>query len=275
MEQDQSVQEFLKLLTENGREGQAKDLSALMFYMDGMERQYNAVLKELQEVKKQLAQMNERPSPAKKALTGILAKLEARLDALHERISDIREKIVSVAKDAVENFKQAGVSALDKAVSALHFKPALDKAVSALHFKPALENIQSGLQKCVSEASAAVERGERMGAELRSARRHIKNALYAAIGKKPPSHLGDAGRFQTVVLAPVRGMRSLLSRMNNNALGAISAVERLEQAAEQSREARAEKKTSIRAELEEMKKESAARAMSAKDREHEPKEVEL
>ena len=262
MEQDQSVQEFLKLLTENGRVGQAKDLSALMFYMDGMERQYNAVLKELQEVKKQLEQMNERPSPAKKALTGVLAKLESRLEALHEWISDIREKIVSVAKDAVENFKQAGVSALDK-------------AVSALHIKPALESIQSGLQKCVSEASAAVERGERMGAELRSAKRHIKNALYAAIGKKPPSHLGDAGRFQTVVLAPVRGMRSLLSRMNNNALGAISAVERLEQAAEQSREARSEKKPSIRAELEEMKKESAARAMSAKDREHEPKEVEL
>ena len=262
MEQDQCVQEFLKLLMENGREGQAKDLSALLFYMDGMERQYNAVLKELQEVKQQLTQMNARPSPAKTALNNLLNRLEARLEALHEQMNALRDKIVSTAREAVENFKQFGVSALDK-------------AVAALHVKPALENIQKGLQKCVSDASAAVERGERVGAELRNANRHIKNALYAAIGKKPPSHLGGSGRFQTAVLAPVRGVRNTLSRMNNNALGAISAVERLEQAAEQNREARAEKKTSVRAELEAMKKESAARAASAPEREHKPKEVEL
>ena len=39
MEQEQSVQELLKLLEENGRKGQASDLSALLFYMDGMQRQ--------------------------------------------------------------------------------------------------------------------------------------------------------------------------------------------------------------------------------------------
>ena len=261
MQQEQSVQEFMNLLVENGRAEQAKDFSALLFYMDGMERQYNAVLQELQEVKQQLALMNERPSPAKKALTTILDKLEGRLESLHERIDAIKERITSVAQDAVENFKYAGVSALDK-------------AVAALHFKPALENIQTGLQKCVAEASAALERGEMVGAELRSANSHIKNALYAAVGKKPPSRLREAGRFQAAVLAPIRGIRNLLSRMNNNTLGAIGAVERLEQSAEHHREIRAAAKSSIRAEMADLKKESAARS-STLEQKLKQEEIEL
>ena len=56
MGQDQNVQELLKLLEENGRKGQVSDLSTLLFYMDGMQRQYDAVMRELREVRKQLDQ---------------------------------------------------------------------------------------------------------------------------------------------------------------------------------------------------------------------------
>ena len=58
---NEEVQQFMKLLEENGRQGQAADLSALMWYMDGMNRQFEAVLVELQEVREQLAQ-EKRPS---------------------------------------------------------------------------------------------------------------------------------------------------------------------------------------------------------------------
>ena len=50
------LQQFMKLLEENGRQGQAADLSALLWYMDGMSRQFDAVCQELQNVKAQLAQ---------------------------------------------------------------------------------------------------------------------------------------------------------------------------------------------------------------------------
>ena len=44
MEQNQKIMEqFLKLLSENGRAGQSEDLSRLLFYMDAMNRQLNAV----------------------------------------------------------------------------------------------------------------------------------------------------------------------------------------------------------------------------------------
>ena len=262
MGQDQNVQELLKLLEESGRKGQASDLSVLLFYMDGMQRQYDAVLHELQEVRKQLDQTATRQSPAKAALKKTLAALEERLDAVREQLQALREKISDWARDTVENFQIMGVSALDK-------------AVSALHVKPALEAVQKNLQQSVTDTKAAIDRGEAVGAELRTAKNHIRIALYTAIGKKPPSHLrGEAGRFQSAVLAPMRGIHKALSGMNNNALGMISVVERLEQSAEQGRERLAEKKPSIRAEMKSLQAEIAARD-ATKQKEKQPQEAAL
>lgn len=55
------MEQFLKLLSENGRAGQSEDLSRLLFYMDGMNRQLDAVRQELQTVKVQLAQAQDTP----------------------------------------------------------------------------------------------------------------------------------------------------------------------------------------------------------------------
>ena len=262
MAQDQNVQELLNLLTENGRQGQASDLSALLFYMDGMERQYTAVLRELQEVRGQLDKMSARQSPAKTALHKALDTLHQRLDALREQMRALREKIGTWAKDTVKNFQSMGVSALDKAVTALHIKPALEAA-------------QKNLQSAMSNTKTAIERGEAVGAELRTAGQHFRAALYATIGKTPPNQLsGEAGRFQEIVLAPVRGMSKTLSGMNNNTLGMIGLVERLEQSAEQERGRRAEKKPSIRAEMKSLQTEIAARD-AAKQKEKQPQEAAL
>ena len=43
IQDSEAIQQFKKLLEENNREGQAADLSALMWYMDGMTRQYEAM----------------------------------------------------------------------------------------------------------------------------------------------------------------------------------------------------------------------------------------
>ena len=42
----EAIQQYMKLLEENGRQGQAADLSALLWYMDGMSRQFEAVSQE-------------------------------------------------------------------------------------------------------------------------------------------------------------------------------------------------------------------------------------
>ena len=259
------LQQFMKLLEENGRQGQAADLSALLWYMDGMSRQFDAVCQELQEVKIQLAQ--EQQPAVQKVMQGVVTNLENKVEWARDMLAGLRERITDCARNAVENFKDAGVSALDK-------------AMSAMGVKNVLESLQDHLSNMIADTKQNIEKVENIGHELRSVGGHLKNAGRAMTGKETQTvDGGQEGRFQSVVLAPMRGTKKLLSSMNNATLAAIGGVEHLEQTAEGAREARAErqaeKKPSIRQALAEKKAEAAARSTSAPEKEHKPQEASL
>lgn len=269
LQSNEAIQQFMKLLEENGRQGQAADLSALMWYMDGMNRQYETVLQELQSVRQQLAQVQE-PS-VKYVMQGAVAKLEHKAHQIKETLDNLWEKIAGCAAAAVENFKEAGVSALDK-------------AVSAIGAKNVLESLQEKISGMIADTKQSIERVENIGHELRSVGGHLKNAGRAMTGKETQTvDGGQEGRFQSVVLAPMRATKKLLSGMNNATLAAIGGVENLELSAEAAREARAERKAerqaeqkpSIRQALAEKKAEAAARSAPVPEKDHKPPEAAL
>ena len=261
----ETIQQFLKLLEENGRQGQAADLSQLMWYMDGMMRQFDAVNRELQEVKQQLSQVQE---PSEKYVQqNMAAKLRHKVDQLREGLNDLWGNIAACAANAVQEFKDMGVSALDR-------------AVSGLHIKNALEALQENISDTIADTKKTIAALENTGQELRSVGGHLKNAGRAMIGKETQTvDGGQEGRFQSVVLAPMRATKSLLSNMNNATLAAIGRVESLELSAEAVREARAERqaeqKPSIRQALAEKKAEAAARPAPAPEKDHKPPEAAL
>lgn len=261
----EAIQQFMKLLEENGRQGQASDLSQLMWYMDGMMRQFDAVTQELQEVKQQLSQVQE---PSKKyTLQNAVARLQRSVDQLREGLSCLWSNIAERAAKAVQEFKDVGVSALDK-------------AVSGLHIKNTLESLQENISKTITDTKKNIAAIENVGQELRSVGGHLKNAGRAVTGKEAQVvDGGQEGHFQSVVLAPMRATQKLLSGMNNATLAAIGGVENLEVSAEAVREARAERqaeqKPSIRQTLAEKKAEAAARPAPAPEKEHKPPEAAL
>ena len=169
LQETEAVQQFMKLLEDNGRQGQAADLSALVWYMDGMNRQYEAILAELQALKEQLAQ-EKRPS-VKNAARNAAEKLEHKAHQIKDMLDNLWEKITQCAANAVRDFKELGVSALDK-------------AVSALGVKKALEAIQEGVSGLAADARNHIEKVEDMGLNLRSAGAHLKNAGRAMLGKE-------------------------------------------------------------------------------------------
>lgn len=236
---NEAVQQFVKLLEENGRKGQAADLSALIQYVDGMNRQFEAVLTELQEVKEQLAR-EKRPS-VRETMQNTASALEEKVQTVREKLTSLWEKIVRCAADAIRNFKEMGVSALDK-------------AVSALGVKTALEALQEGLSGLASDARKNIERVEDMGHDLRSAGAHLKNAGRTMLGRKTQVvNAGHGGRFQSAVLAPMRSAQRMLTGMSNATLAAIGSTEHLEQRAAEVRSARTERpaarKPSVRKDL--------------------------
>lgn len=281
VQEEQAVQEFMKLLMEH-RPDKGQDYSMMLFQMDGMARQLEAALNELQVVKRQLADVRE--SPAKNFITRAVNAVENRLHTMQERLSDIKDHIVENAKQAVAGFKQKGVAALDK-------------AVAALHVKKGLEAMQQDLSESISDIKQSIGKIETIGHELRSVGGHIKNVGRAVTGKEQQLvDGGSEGRFQAAILAPMRAEKKILSSLNNMALAAIGGVERLEQAAgrepkqpdktepEQSVEldeeleppvAREEKKPSVLKDLQEKKAQAAARPAPAPDKERKPQEAAL
>ena len=223
-------------------------------------RQFDAVNRELQEVKQQLSQV-QKPS-VKYALQNAAAKLRHKVDQLREGLNDLWEKIAGCAANAVQEFRDMGVSALDRAVSGLHIKNSLE----ALH-----ENISD----TVADMKKNIAALENAGQELRSVGGHLKNAGRALTGKETQVVTSSQeGRFQSVVLAPIRTTQKLFSSMNNATLAAIGNLENLEQTAESVRAERAvqkpgkhlEKKPSIRQALAEKKAEAATVPAPDQDR---------
>lgn len=266
IEKSLTFQDFLKLLNENGRADQGQDLSLMAWYLDGMERQFDAVLRELREVKAQLAQ-EKRPT-IRNVLEGAVTNLENKVQWARDSLSALRERVMDNARSALKNFKDAGVSVLDS-------------AVAAMGVKRGLENLQEGLQNALSSMQETLGKAEEMGAQLRLGFRDIANAGRVAAGKEldldPKT---EEGRFQSVILAPMRGIQKLLSNINNNTLAALGVVEDLGQTADAARNRQAErkaekagkrleKKPSIRQALKENQEKIAAKSAPAQEKEKE------
>lgn len=247
-----AVAEMLHLLEENGRQEQAAEFSRLIAAVDSVGQQYNGLLAEVQDLKRQLDDAAMKRHPLKDALSRTVRALEARVNGVHTRLQVIRNRIISTAEQAVKNFKQMGISALDTAVCSLR----VDKL---------LETVQQKIFMSVDNMEAAIQKVEAMGQELRIAGGYVKNAGRIASGKGTQRvDSGEEGRVQTVILAPMRMACSTLERMGQTIYSALGAVERLERAAERTRGKR--EKTSIRKRLEE-KEDRPAPAPARKPRE--------
>ena len=263
LEKVPAFQELLKLLNENGREDQARGLSLLAWYLDGMEHQLNSVLEELQSVKSELAQVTEQQS-TKPFLVKMVETLEGKVEQARDRLVIFQNRIMECTKNAVDRFKDTGVSALDR-------------AIAAMGVKKGLEHLEEGLKNSLVSLADTLAKAEDMGTQLRKGFRNIANAGRIAANKeldRDPKI--EEGRFQSAILAPMRTVQRVLGDMRNSTLAAIGGLESLELSAEAAREAQAEraaqkpgkrleKKPSIRQALQKNQAEIATKSVPAPD----------
>ncbi len=263
LEKVPAFQELLKLLNENGREDQARGLSLLAWYLDGMEHQLDSVLEELQSVKSELAQVTEQQS-TKPFLVKMVETLEGKVEQARDRLVIFQNRIMECTKNAVDRFKDTGVSALDR-------------AIAAMGVKKGLEHLEEGLKNSLVSLADTLAKAEEMGTQLRKGFRNIANAGRIAANKeldRDPKI--EEGRFQSAILAPMRTVQRVLGDMRNSTLAAIGGLESLELSAEAAREAqteraaqkpgkRLEKKPSIRQALQKNQAEIATKSVPAPD----------
>ena len=250
-----AVKEMLQLLEENNRKEQAAELARLIAAADSIVQQYDALYAKLDDLKQQVAALPEPRHPVKDALSQTVQKVEYGATEALTWILTVREHIISCAETAVADFKREGVSALDK-------------AVSALNVQYLLETMQEKIAASLDRIAESIHKVEAMGQELRTAGGHLKNAGRAVAGKEAQQiDGGQEGKFQAAVLVPLRAVQSMLVNLNKTADTALGAVDRLRGAAERGRGKR--EKSSVRQRLEKKSPTLSAPAPVNKSREAE------
>ena len=223
------LKEFFKLLSENGEKPQAAELSSLVTQLNQMEKQYDAVLSELQAVRGQLDRIQDKG--IKSVLLKGISAIQGKVTQAKEQLTHIKADFSQSVKNALSNVKQQGISALHK-------------AVDFIGLKTALADMRENLQSSISQTQKNIDRINAIGSELHALNEHSRNlgrVLTGREAKELTARNEDKGVLAAVA-KPLKNSKALLESMEKGVTRAIQRVDRLERAAAQSRE----KKPSIR-----------------------------
>lgn len=249
-------EELLKRLTEamsqTGNPEMAQNIQVLTLWTANIQMQNNELKSQMEAMQAEIAFLKQ--SPAKRAFQTAVTAATNGVHEAGEAIQNALKAVTDWAKNALNAVRDGGVVLADAVVSVAHIKPLMEAA-----------------QKCVNSAKdavhAAVERGETVGFELREAGRAIRNAAKAAAGRELDDIPADKeGRFQAVVLAPLRGVETALDAMSKGTEKTVNALGRLEQAGRESRGRMMDRCPSIIRQLREGREQAAARPLPSPDR---------
>lgn len=123
--------DLLRVLEQSKLAKERQEVEALVNYLDSMESQFGQVLQKLQDVKGQLSQIQDKG--VKVSATRLVENAENKIKEIGRQLKTVRENIVRSAKHAVQEFKEKGVGALQKAVAAMKIPPVLSHLKAAFH----------------------------------------------------------------------------------------------------------------------------------------------
>lgn len=232
------IRELFKVLEENGLAKEQREVESLVNYLEGMESQFRKVFEELKEVRGQLTQIQDMGIRA--TATRVLNNAENKVQEIGSQIALVKQNLIRSAKNAVELFKEKGVNALRKAVSAMK----IPNVLSLLK-----EGLQSGMENMNKNA----EKIGIIASELHKAKEHTKNARRVLFGRKvkePTERSTDKGilaKSQKAFLS----CGKLFSGMEKAAENAMKRTEQFIRGAE--------KKPSVKAELKRIKSGKSAK----------------
>ena len=227
------IRELFQVLEGNGLKKERQEVETLVNYLEGMESQFDQVMKELKEVRGQLEQIQDRGIKATAAR--IQDSAEGKVREIGGQIALVKTNLVQSAKNAVHDYKEKGMDTLRRAVSAMKIPIALSALKESLH---------SGMESMERNAAKIGI----VGGELNKAAQHTKNARRALIGRRtkelaePKGDKGVLAKIQKAFLSFGRSFAAMEKAAGN-------AQKRMEQFCRGE-----DKKPSVKAELRQIKR---------------------
>lgn len=217
MTKDAIIRELIELLNQNQQRGAANDVYEMAAYIDAMETKMDAVLQELLEVKKQLAEMEQRQErkAVREVLSETVGKLEQQCQKLKQQLFEIKTEVKTKAAEIVTEVKQKG-------------KKALNKVSEFLGIKEKLQRFRNNVQESITEIDKSIGKINALGTGMREAVQKAANTIRTFVNK-PEKEYGEKKFSKTELLKkPLQAKRKLLSGILKCADAAIEKTEQLE-----------------------------------------------
>jgi len=212
-----SVIDLLKIMKDN-KPSEMADLLSILAHIDSMEKQLDAAVNELAEIRRDLAEARKFNNPIAGLLHNAETTLQSKITELHEKLTELKTAVINGCKNALDAVKQNGFNALDK-------------VAKFFNVKPLLENMRDDLAKNISSMDKIISRIESVSSEYHETGKHIKNIGRALTGKEPVQEAKPNGAMARAFEAPFKTERNLFSSMKDNVENAIGSIMRLEEKA--------------------------------------------
>lgn len=216
--ENEHVKELLTILEANNAPDR-KDFLAVLNQVGAMERQLDAAVKELAAMRRELNEAREMAHPVKTALQNAVRTLEKNVAVLRGRLDTVKRDVIEGCKNAVDAFREKGISALHNV--ARFFK-----------IRPLLETLRNDLNESIRFDEAAISKIETVSAEYHEAGRHVKNMARTLAGMESVRDAKSAGKLAKAMEAPFKAERSCFVSMKRNVEAALSGLATLEKTAE-------------------------------------------
>lgn len=232
LRQQPDMKELFEILQGNGLKKEQQEVETLVDYLESMGNQFSQMIGELQEMREELEKMQDRGIRA--TVSRVLEGAENKTQEIWGKVSMIGKNLIQSAKNALAAFREKGVNALRRAVSAMKIPQVLSAVKNMMH---------RGAEKMNGKA----EKTQMLAQELHKAREHRRNVVRILTGKRakePTEQAADKG-----ILAKVQGVFLACGKMYAGMeQKADKALHRLEQFCRG-----AEKRPSVKADLKQLK----------------------
>lgn len=250
--EQEHLKEFFKLLSQNGQQQEASELSSLVTQLNQMEKQYTAVLSELKAVREQLEGIQDKGIKA--TVTKSVSSAQQKVEQAKDQLGHIRTSLSDMVKQTLASVKQHGISALNK-------------AADFMGIKAALNDMRDNLNASISDTQKSIDRINAVGSELHALNEHGKNLERALIGKEAAelTQRNDDKGVLAAIAKPLKKSKAMLEGMEKGVTRALQSIDRLEKAAARGKE----EKPSVREGLKAAKQQESKEKPPTPSKKHE------
>ena len=227
----ESIKEFIELLEYQGMNNEKKQLEFIIDYVDTTEKQLDAVLNELHNVRMELGTIQQKTlkATALRAVDNVTDKVNLAKD----NITKTKEFIKTTIEHGIKEFKSKG-------------KDALVSTMKALNVKGLLQKCQHCFDKIQQSADKSID-------TLTQINNHFKNIGRIIIGKDPIA-LKKRNHDKGVISLTQNGLFKIMEKMTYLSAKTKENIKKIDKQEQELTSRISSKKTSVKKALNDIKK---------------------